>query len=63
MKLYVHKHIALDVDTWQIIDNFMKEKNINNFTNFIKDVIMEKINIKNNWFLYLHFNLKTRLAQ
>lgn len=48
MKLYVHKHIALDVDTWQIIENFMKEKNINNFTTLIKDVIMEKINIKTN---------------
>lgn len=46
MKLYVHKHIAFDLDTWEIIQRYMHEIKADNFTEFIKNVVMEKIKMK-----------------
>lgn len=46
MKLYVHKHIAFDSDTWEIISKYLTDIKADNFTEFIKNVIMEKIKMK-----------------
>lgn len=47
MKLYTHKHIAFDQETWEIIERYMKETKIDNFTKLVKEALMQKINSVN----------------
>lgn len=45
MKLYTHKHIAFDQETWEIIENYMKNIGIDNFTKLVKETLMKEINL------------------
>lgn len=45
MKLYIHKHIVFDINTWETIENYMKEHNLENFTELVKNTLFEKIGL------------------
>ncbi|MCD7779832.1 MAG: hypothetical protein LUH05_04090 [Candidatus Gastranaerophilales bacterium] len=43
-KIYVHKHVVFDLKFWDVISEYLEEKQINNFSEFLKSAIMFKIN-------------------
>lgn len=47
MKLYIHKHIALEQDFYEIVEQFMKDIKNDNFTQLVKEALMQKINSTN----------------
>lgn len=44
MKLYVHKHIAFDQETWEVIKQYMNRLKIDNFTELVKVSLLTQIN-------------------
>ncbi len=43
-KIYVHKHIVFDLKFWDVVSGYLEEKQISNFSEFLKNAIMFKIN-------------------
>ncbi len=44
MKLYIHKHIALEREFYKIVEKFMKDTKNDNFTKLVKEALAQKIN-------------------
>ncbi len=43
MKIYVHKHLKLELEFWETIEKYMKDNNLNNFTELIRSSLLLKI--------------------
>lgn len=45
MKVYVHKHLAFEADFWSKIEDYMQSTKNTNFTELVRDSLIEKIKI------------------